>query len=100
MSVPEVSPVIAARGAAVPTSLPTIFEVFSSAVLAVGSLLSPPPPPPGRGKDSHSASVCLAGRWTSSWHRGWTSPVYPQTDGERPLGDTRPFWVTEMIENR
>ena len=25
---------------------------------------SPPPPPPGRGKDSHSASVCPAGCWS------------------------------------
>ena len=37
--VPEMSPVISARGAAVPTSLPTISEVFPSAVLAGGSLL-------------------------------------------------------------
>ena len=34
--VPEMSPVVSARGAAVPTSLPTISEVFSSAVLAGG----------------------------------------------------------------
>ena len=34
--VPESSTVVSARGAAVPTSLPTIFEVFSSAVLAGG----------------------------------------------------------------
>ena len=34
--VPEVSSVVSARGAAVPTSLPTISEVFSSAVLAGG----------------------------------------------------------------
>ena len=34
--VPERSPVVSARGAAVPTSLPTISEVFSSAVLAGG----------------------------------------------------------------
>ena len=34
--VPEMSPIISGRGAAVPTSLPTISEVFSSAVLAGG----------------------------------------------------------------
>ena len=34
--VPKRSPVVSARGAAVPTSLPTISEVFSSAVLAGG----------------------------------------------------------------
>ena len=34
--VPELSPVVSARGAVVPTSLPTISEVFSSAVLAGG----------------------------------------------------------------
>ena len=34
--VPEMSPVVSARGAAVPRSLPTISEVFSSAVLARG----------------------------------------------------------------
>ena len=32
--------------------------------------------------------------------RGRTSPAYRQTDVERPLGDTHPFWVTETIENR
>ena len=32
--------------------------------------------------------------------RGRTSPAYRQTDIERPLGDTRPFWITETIENR
>ena len=32
--------------------------------------------------------------------RGQTSAVYRQTNVERPLGDTRPFWVTETIENR
>ena len=36
---PEWSPVVSVRGAAVPTPLPTIAEVFSSAVLAGGSLL-------------------------------------------------------------
>ena len=43
--VPERSPVVSARGGAVPTSLPTITEVFSSAVLAGGggSLLRQPP---------------------------------------------------------
>ena len=34
--VPEMSPIVSARGAAVLTSLPTISEVFSSAVLARG----------------------------------------------------------------
>ena len=44
--VPERSPVVSARGAAVPTSLPTITEVFSCAVLAGGqSLLRRPPWP-------------------------------------------------------
>ena len=61
--VPERSPVVSARGAVVPTSLPTslptITEVFSSAVLAGGSLLRPP----GRGRDSHGSGVCPAGRW-------------------------------------
>ena len=37
--VPEMSPVVSARGTAVPMSLPTISEVFSSAVLAGGLLL-------------------------------------------------------------
>ena len=32
--------------------------------------------------------------------RGQTSPAYHQTDVERPVGDTHPFLVTEMIENR
>ena len=40
----EKSPVVSARGAAVSTSLPTIAEVFSSAVLAGGSLLRQPWP--------------------------------------------------------
>ena len=34
--VPEMSPIVSVRGTAVPTSLPTISEVFSSAVLAGG----------------------------------------------------------------
>ena len=58
MFVPERSPVVSARGAAVPTSLPTITEVFSSAVLTRGGggvvAEAAPPPPPGRGRDSHS----------------------------------------------
>ena len=45
MFVPEMYPVVSARGTAVPTSLPTISEVFSSAVLAGGSLLRQPPWP-------------------------------------------------------
>ena len=46
--VPERSPVVSARGAAVPTSLPTIPEVFSSAVFAGGGghCCGTPPPPP------------------------------------------------------
>ena len=40
--VPERYPVVSTRGAAVPTSLPTISKVFSSAVLAAGSLLRQP----------------------------------------------------------
>ena len=56
--VPEMSPVVSARGAAVPTFLPTMSEMFSSAALAGGgSLLRQ------RGRDSHSASVCPAGSW-------------------------------------
>ena len=45
--VPEMSPVVSARGAAVPTFLPTMSEMFSSAVLAGGgvSLLRQPPWP-------------------------------------------------------
>ena len=47
--VPERSPVVSATGAAMPTSLPTISEVFSSAVLAGGGggglLLRQPPWP-------------------------------------------------------
>ena len=38
--VPERSPVVSARGAAVLTSLPTISEVFSSAVLAGGGVVA------------------------------------------------------------
>ena len=41
--VPGRSLVVSARGAAVPTSLPTITEAFSPAVLAGGSLLRHPP---------------------------------------------------------
>ena len=37
--VPEMSPIVSVRGTAVPTSLPTISEVFSSAVLAGGLLM-------------------------------------------------------------
>ena len=45
--VPEMSPVVSVGGTAVPTSLPTISEVFSSAVLAGGGglLLRQPPWP-------------------------------------------------------
>ena len=38
---PEMSPIVSVRGAAVPTFLPTMSEVFSLAVLAGGSLLRP-----------------------------------------------------------
>ena len=38
----EMSPIVSARGAAVPTSLPSMSEVFSSAVLAGGWLLRQP----------------------------------------------------------
>ena len=58
--VPEMSPIVSVRSAAVPTFLPAMSEVFSLAVLAgvhcCGS-------PPGRGRDSHSTSVCPAGCW-------------------------------------
>ena len=40
----ERSPVLSARGSAVPTSLPTISEVFSSAVLVGGGYLLRQPP--------------------------------------------------------
>ena len=43
--VPESSPVVSARVSAVPTSLPTNSDVFSSAVLVGGSLLRQPPWP-------------------------------------------------------
>ena len=46
--VPEMFPVISARGAAVPMSLPAVTEVFSSAIFAWGgggSLLMQPPWP-------------------------------------------------------
>ena len=43
---------------------PIVSEVFSHAILAGGGrCCGSPPPPPGRGKDSHSASVCPAGCW-------------------------------------
>ena len=58
--VPERSPVISARGAAVPTSLPTITEIYSSVVFAGGRCCGSPP---GRGRDSHGSGVCPAGRW-------------------------------------
>ena len=61
--VPERSPVVSARGAAVPTSLPTITEVFSSAVCAGGGGGRCCGSPPGRGRDSHGSGVCPAGRW-------------------------------------
>ena len=38
--VPQMSPVISARGAAVPTFLPTMSEMFSSAVLAGGGVVA------------------------------------------------------------
>ena len=38
--VPERSPVVSARGSAMPTSLPTISEVFSSAVLVGGGVVA------------------------------------------------------------
>ena len=57
---PEWSPDVSVRGAAVPTPLLTFAEVFYSAVLAGGRCCGNPP---GRGRDSHSASVCPVGRW-------------------------------------
>ena len=59
---PEMSPIVSVRSAAVPTFLPTMFEVFSLAVLAGGGGRCCDSPP-GRGRDSHSASVCPAGCW-------------------------------------
>ena len=61
---PDMSPVGSVQSVAGPTFLPTKSEVFSLAVLAGGGgggrcCCSPP----GRGKDSHSASVCPAGCW-------------------------------------
>ena len=32
--------------------------------------------------------------------QGRISPAYRQTDGERLLGDTRPFWIIEMTTDR
>ena len=57
---PEMYSIISVRSVAVPTFLPTMSEVFSLAVLAGGRCCGSPP---GRGKDSHSASVCPAGCW-------------------------------------
>ena len=47
----------------VPTFLPAMSEVFSLAVLAGGGGVRCWGSPPGRGRDSHSASVCPAGCW-------------------------------------
>ena len=44
--VPEMSPVVSARGAAMPTFVPTMSEMFSSAVLAGGGRCCGSPPPP------------------------------------------------------
>ena len=52
---PEMSPFVSVRSADVPTFLPAMSEVFSLAVFAGGG--------GGRGRDSHSASVCPAGCW-------------------------------------
>ena len=58
---PEMSPIVSVRGAAVPTFLLTMSEVFSLAVLAGAGCCCGSPP--GRGRDSHSVSVCPAGCW-------------------------------------
>ena len=60
---PEMSPIVSMRSAAGPTLLPTKSEVFSLAVLVGGGGGRCCGSPPGRGKDSHSASVCPAGCW-------------------------------------
>ena len=58
----EMSPIVSVQSAAGPAFLVTKSEVFSLAVLAGGggSLLRQPS---GRGRDSHSASVCPTGFW-------------------------------------
>ena len=56
----EMSPIISVQSAAVPAFLATKSELFSLAVLAGGRCCGSPP---GRGRDSHSASVCPAGCW-------------------------------------
>ena len=60
---PEMSPIVSVRGAAVPTFLTTMSEVFSLAVFAGGGGGRCCGSPPGRGRDSHSASVCPARCW-------------------------------------
>ena len=55
---PEMSPIISVRSEAVPAFLPTKSEVFSLALLAGGGGGRCCGSPPGRGRDSHSASVC------------------------------------------
>ena len=59
---PEMSPIISVRSAAVPAFLPTKSEVLSLALLAGGGGRCCGSPP-GRGRDSHSASVCPTGCW-------------------------------------
>ena len=59
--VPEMFPVVSARGAVVPMSLPAITEVSSSAVFAGGVVADAAPP--GRCRDSHGLCVCPAGCW-------------------------------------
>ena len=61
--VPEMSPIVSMKSAAVPTFLPALSEVFSLSVLAGGGGGRCCGSPPGRGRDSHNASVCPAGCW-------------------------------------
>ena len=61
--VPEMFPVVSARGAAVPMSLPAVTEVFSCAIFAGGGGGSLLMQPPGRCRDRHGWCVCPAGCW-------------------------------------
>ena len=56
----EMSPIVSVQSAAVPAFLATKSEVFSLVILAGGRCCGNPS---GRGRDSHSASVCPAGCW-------------------------------------
>ena len=59
------SPIVSVQSAAGPAFLATKSEVFSLAVLAVGRSCGSLP---GRGRDSHSASVCPTGCWERTFN--------------------------------